>query len=260
MKFLMKNSWSSIQKPLSNAFDDDWQWNPDNRSDAVRILNNGRIVNFHIDWSSGTAAIRGNKPINIYRNCKYYWEVLLKDRIFGTSMMIGLTTSKAKLYSDSYINLIGENKFGWGLSHKGLVWHNNQWRQYTKPFQENCSTLIGCLYDGHNGTITYYKDGQCLGIAFGGLDSIDDYLYPTISSTAAQSQFILITAKREFLNLQDRCRHVLRQSYSFEHHYGWQQILPKRIFQYLILHEEESESIEFNNQQQQNQVKRKKNF
>lgn len=79
----------------------------------VRILNNGRIVNFHIDWSSGTAAIRGNKPINIYRNCKYYWEVLLKDRIFGTSMMIGLTTSKAKLYSDSYINLIGENKFGW---------------------------------------------------------------------------------------------------------------------------------------------------
>lgn len=81
--------------------------------EKVRILNNGRIVNFHIDWSSGTAAIRGNKPINIYRNCKYYWEVLLKDRIFGTSMMIGLTTSKAKLYSDSYINLIGENKFGW---------------------------------------------------------------------------------------------------------------------------------------------------
>ena len=79
----------------------------------VRISNNGHIAYFHIDWSSGTAAVRGNKPINIYPNRKYYWEVLLKDRIFGTSMMIGLTTSKAKLYSNSYINLIGENKFGW---------------------------------------------------------------------------------------------------------------------------------------------------
>ncbi|KAH7645297.1 SPRY domain-containing SOCS box protein SP555 [Dermatophagoides farinae] len=246
MKFITSKH-STSKKPLSNAFIDDWQWNRDDRSDAVRISNNGHIAYFHIDWSSGTAAVRGNKPINIYPNRKYYWEVLLKDRIFGTSMMIGLTTSKAKLYSNSYINLIGENKFGWGLSHKGLLWHNNQWREYSKPFHENRSTLIGCLYDGQNGTLTFYKDGECLGPAFQDLHLIGDNLYPTISSTAAQSQFILTMAKREYLNLQDRCRHVLRQTYSFEHQNlnQWQQILPKRILEYLVLDEE---SVEFSSQ------------
>lgn len=75
-------------------------------------MNSGRTAYFHTGWSSGTAAIRANLPINIYRN-KYYWEVLLKDKIYGTSMMIGLTTSNARLHSNSYMNLIGEDSYGW---------------------------------------------------------------------------------------------------------------------------------------------------
>lgn len=43
---------------------------------------------------------------------------------------------------------------------------------YTKGFRENHPTQIGVLYDGIEGTLTYYKDGKCLGVAFRGLDKV----------------------------------------------------------------------------------------
>lgn len=266
-------------QPLANEYKDDLHWNPNDKSDSVRIslsiiiifilnaffkvqilgINSGKTACFHTGWSSGTAAIRANLPINIHKN-KYYWEVLIKDKIYGTSMMIGLTTSNARLHSNSYMNLIGEDGSGWvnilnlnikiyekflccqGLSHKGLLWHNGKWKEYTKPFQENCSTYIGCLFDGKNGTITFYKDGKNLGIAFSGLDTIKENLYPTISSTAAQSQFVLTIARREYLNLQDRCREVIRQNYCLQFKDKWQPFLPERIFSYLNFEQELNEA------------------
>ena len=33
--------------------------------------------------------------------------------------MFGIGTKKAKLYSESYVDLIGENNQSWGLSHIG---------------------------------------------------------------------------------------------------------------------------------------------
>lgn len=120
------------------------------------------------------------------------------------------------------------------------MWHNGKWKEYTKPFQENCSTRIGCLFDGQNGTITFYKDGKSLGIAFSGLNKIKENLYPTISSTAAQSQFILTITRREYLNLQDRCREVIRQNYCLQLS-KWKLFLPNRIFSYLNFEQELNE-------------------
>lgn len=67
--------------------------------------------------------------------------------------------------------------------------------------------MIGMFYDGRQGTLTYYKDGLCLGVAFEGLTSKE--LYPAVSSTAAKTEMTLGTVRREFVNLQDRCRAVI---------------------------------------------------
>lgn len=75
---------------------------------------------------------------------------------------------------------------------------------YTKPFRENKTTRIGCFYDGFKGTLTFFKDGVSLGVAFTGLDQVKESLYPTVSSTAAKTQFQLIFAEQEFHNLQER--------------------------------------------------------
>merc|ERR1719350_1160971 len=91
-------------------------------------------------------------------------------RIFGTSMMFGIGTRKARLHVDAFVNMLGEDEHSWGLSHKGLLWHGGRNKQYIKPFRENIATSIGLFFDGVSGTLTYYKDGQCLGTAFTSLN------------------------------------------------------------------------------------------
>lgn len=53
-----------------------------------------RIAKFHPNWSSGTGGVRGNKVLN---NGRYYWEILLPRRIFGTSMMFGIGNSPSQI-------------------------------------------------------------------------------------------------------------------------------------------------------------------
>lgn len=123
--------------------------------------------------------------------------------------MFGIGTRKARLHADAFTNLLGEDDQGWGLSHKGLLWHAGRWYHYTKPFRENEATTIGILFDGIAGTLTYYKDGKCLGVAFKGLNEIREPLYPIICSTAAKTEMTLVNMRRDFVNLQDRCRAVI---------------------------------------------------
>ncbi|XP_073987750.1 SPRY domain-containing SOCS box protein SP555 isoform X2 [Rhodnius prolixus] len=193
--------------PLKHGCDDHWTWNRFDRSREVRLYDLGlRTAHFHPNWSSGTAAVRGTRVLN---NGRYYWEIRMSQRIFGTSMMVGVATNRARLHADAFVNLIGEDENGWGLSHKGLVFHAGKWAYYTRPFKENESTTIGILFDGVAGTLSFYKDGKCLGVAFKDLHKVRENLYPIISSTAAKTKMTLALMKRDFVNLQDRCRAVI---------------------------------------------------
>ena len=68
--------------------------------------------------------------------------------------------------------------------------------------RENVATTIGIYFDGCNGTLTYYKDGACLGRAFAGLAEVEEPLYPIVCSTAAKTEMALGVMKREFFSLQ----------------------------------------------------------
>jgi SPRY domain-containing SOCS box protein 3 len=87
-------------------------------------------------------------------------------------MMFGIGTRKARLHVNSFTNLLGEDENGWGLSHKGLIWHGGVAKQFCNRFKENEATKIGILFDGIAGTLTYYKDDVCLGVAFRGLNEV----------------------------------------------------------------------------------------
>ncbi|KAG5892247.1 hypothetical protein JTB14_014617 [Gonioctena quinquepunctata] len=198
---------SSSSNPLRNGCDDIWTWDRKSKSPEVRLYGPSYcIAHFHPNWSSGTAGVKGTRVLN---NGRYFWELHLSRRIFGTSMMFGIGTRKARLHADSFTNLLGKDNQGWGLSHKGLIWHAGKWSHYTKPFRENVPTKIGILFDGISGTLTYYKDEKCLGVAFRGLNEVKEPLYPIICSTAAKTEMLLDSMKRDFVNLQDRCRAVI---------------------------------------------------
>lgn len=197
-------------RPPMNGCDEYWGWDPTDKSHEIRIQGpNQTIAYFHPNWSSGTAAVRATRDIN---NSKSYWEVSVSQRLFGTSMMFGIGTKQAGLHANVFINLVGDDTESWGLSHKGQIWHDGKFKQFTKPFRENVETTIGMLFDASLGTLTYFKDGVNLGVAFTGLDKVRDELYPMASSTAAKTEMTLVTMKRDFINLQDRCRNVILQN------------------------------------------------
>ena len=100
----------------SNSFVRRWTWDSEARSHEVRLDETMEAVQFHPNWSNGTAAVRGKMRLN---GGKHYWEVRLQRRVFGTAMMVGIGTDKARLHADAFVNMLGEDHHGWGLSHKG---------------------------------------------------------------------------------------------------------------------------------------------
>ena len=55
----------------------------------------------------------------------------------------------------------------WGLSYKGTIWHNGKSQRYCEPFY-NTNTKIGMLLNLYTGTLTFFKNGVNLGVAFRG--------------------------------------------------------------------------------------------
>lgn len=70
------------ERPLVNGCEDLWSWNKRDRSKEVWLSrSDNRRVYFHPNWSKGTAGIRGTRVLN---NGRYYWEISLSQRVFGT--------------------------------------------------------------------------------------------------------------------------------------------------------------------------------
>lgn len=189
--------------PLYDGCDDSWSWSSTDKSHEVKVHGSrNETALFHPNWSNGTAGVRGNRMLNWGR---FYWEVRLSHRVFGTSMMFGIGTRRTRLHIDEFINMLGEDDQSWGLSHKGLLWHRGTSTPFTDPFPEKQATTIGLLFDGVKGTLTYYKDGRCLGEAFTGLNSSSTELYPFVCSTAAKTEMTLASMRRGMVSLEDRC-------------------------------------------------------
>ncbi|XP_031623808.1 SPRY domain-containing SOCS box protein 3-like [Contarinia nasturtii] len=184
-------------------YDANWVWSKRHRSHEVILSESYRKVYFHPNWSKGTAGVRGTHAIN---SCRHYWEIHVSHRVFGTSMMFGVGTANVRLNANMFVNMLGEDENGWGLSHKGLVWHGGFTYKFSEPFIENEATVIGIYFDGLNGTLTYYKDGRCLGVAFHDLNKIGEPLYPIVISTSAKTEMVLTETRRDFPSLKDRCR------------------------------------------------------
>ena len=72
------------------------------------------------------------------------------------------------------------------------------------PSEKIPTFTIGIYFDGLAGTLTYYKDGVRLRIAFTGLQNVTEQLYPIVCSTGAKTSLGLL--RRDFQNLQDLCR------------------------------------------------------
>lgn len=55
-----------------------------NKSTATLLSCDNRKVNFHVDYSCGTAAIRGNKEL---AEGQHFWEIKMTSPVYGTDMV-----------------------------------------------------------------------------------------------------------------------------------------------------------------------------
>ncbi|XP_069665738.1 SPRY domain-containing SOCS box protein 3-like, partial [Haliaeetus albicilla] len=86
-----------------------------NKSTATLLTCDNRKVNFHMEYSCGTAAIRGNKEL---ADRQHFWEIKMTSLIYGTDMMVGIGTSDVNLdkYRHTFCSLLGKDEDSWGLS------------------------------------------------------------------------------------------------------------------------------------------------
>lgn len=61
--------------------EDKWSFSKRDRSQEVFLSNNYKTAHFHPNWSKGTAGIRGTRILN---NGRYFWELKVSQRVFGT--------------------------------------------------------------------------------------------------------------------------------------------------------------------------------
>ena len=83
-------------------------------------------VLFHPNYSSGTAAVRGDTAL--VRPFHYYWEVKMIRPVYGTDVIVGLATKDLdlSLHSNNFASLIGSDKHSWGYSFHGYVQHDGK--------------------------------------------------------------------------------------------------------------------------------------
>jgi hypothetical protein len=66
--------------------DFDWVWDDLNKSSATLLSCDNRKVSFHMEYSCGTAAIRGTKELG---EGQHFWEIKMTSPVYGTDMVSG---------------------------------------------------------------------------------------------------------------------------------------------------------------------------
>lgn len=196
--------------PINSAYHKiNWQWT--SASESLIFSNDFKSVCIHSDCQScfETEAVRADTPLKL--NAFTYWEVsILNENLSGTSIQIGLGNKSASTKAFGYVNLLGSDSNSYGLSHVGQTWHANQSNQFYSPSNES-QTKIGCLFNGYTGSLSFFKNGTPLGVAFENIDMSKD-LFPMVSSTAAQSAFRIECVYESFPSLMDLCRKAVLNS------------------------------------------------
>ncbi|CAO2642232.1 SPRY domain-containing SOCS box protein 3 [Lemmus lemmus] len=186
--------------------DFDWVWDDLNKSSATLLSCDNRKVSFHMEYSCGTAAIRGTKELG---DGQHFWEIKMTSPVYGTDMMVGIGTSDVDLdkYHHTFCSLLGRDEDSWGLSYTGLLHHKGDKMTFSSRFGQG--SIIGVHLDTWHGTLTFFKNRKCIGVAATRLQN--RRFYPMVCSTAAKSSMKVIRSCASSTSLQYLCCYRLRQ-------------------------------------------------
>ena len=208
--------------PLQHGCLENWSWNKNEQSLEVTFYDEDYSkIMFNCEQRACVAVIRGADALN---SNSHYWEVKIDkpNEFCCSNTLLGVGTAKAAL------------EFSRNRHVMDLLTHSGSWmlecnygslrlddvRQQDLPlwcriciFREFVkrkpkhpySLVIGMLLDKQQGTLSYYIDGVSLGVAYTGLEHVQDELFPLMASSHSV-EMTLGRRLRNYHSLQDRCR------------------------------------------------------
>uniref|UniRef100_A0A2D4N9K5 B30.2/SPRY domain-containing protein n=2 Tax=Micrurus spixii TaxID=129469 RepID=A0A2D4N9K5_9SAUR len=104
--------------------------------------------------------------------------------------MVGIGTSDVNLdkFRHTFCSLLGKDEDSWGLSYTGLLQHKGERSNFSTRFGQG--SIIGVHLDTWHGTLTFFKNRKCIGLAATKLQN--KRVYPMVCSTAAKSSMKII--------------------------------------------------------------------
>ena len=133
--------------PIARCENFSWTWlrQMEGEGGAANVVvqdQDNLSVLFHPNYSSGTAAVRGDTAL--VRPFHYYWEVKMMRPVYGTDVIVGLATKDLdlSLHSNNFASLIGSDKHSWGYSFHGYVQHDGQ--QVLPPLTPSLNLISMC--------------------------------------------------------------------------------------------------------------------
>lgn len=202
--------------PITNGLKilNEWYWDNESKSECISLSSDHKTAYFFdnpFSISRGTAGCRGSQPVT---SGVYYFEILVKEPLYGTAVMIGYGTDEVQLHYENfdYVHLVGKDSNSWGLSHKGFMWHNGKSKHYCEPFFDK-DVVIGVLLNTYTKTLEYFLDGEYLGVAFRDMNIENKKLYPMISSTATDVELELVNSFKIIYSLEDLCYQSVCRSF-----------------------------------------------
>jgi hypothetical protein len=104
----------------------------------------------------------------------HYWSMRLMDRGMSGHMMIGIVSSNFNTSSDQFPGYTGDS-YGFYVTN-GTKYRSAAPSAFVLDKPQN-NDVIGVLLDLEARTLTYFKNGQILGTAFGELSLQDNIKY-----------------------------------------------------------------------------------
>ncbi|XP_076044651.1 SPRY domain-containing SOCS box protein 3 isoform X3 [Oratosquilla oratoria] len=185
-----------------------WVWGSKEggcQAGSVVLCSKQRQIHFNPEYSSGTAAVRGAKPLE--GGFHHYWELKMTSAVYGTDLMVGVGTNKCDLSYGirRFCSLLGRDRESWGYSYSGLIHHDGVVYRYGPRWGKG--SIVGIHLDTWRGTLQFFLNRRPLGIAFMGLQHKE--LFPIVSSTSARSGMKLVSSCAFPVSLQFLCAESL---------------------------------------------------
>lgn len=200
-------------EPSKPQLRDNWTWNQHDHSPEIQLDEDGLRVTKSKPHPTTISGVRGTRVLN---GGRHYWEIQVTHP--DLAAIFGVSTKEAPLEVFSG----GKNDTGkwttWGMTCMGNLrvvtlgdYNCYNWLE-TKiscSFKQSMKTILGLLFDGVEGTLSFYKDGKYLGLVFKNLHKVREPLFPMVMSIPIGMKITLTSTWRDLGDLQARCRSVI---------------------------------------------------